>query len=128
MNLPFVQEPDYGDLKAAETNKAPGISDITQAWQEFSRENKMMDSFGLRQSLEYLNMEPLTPQEIMNILYSYEDQNDSYGITEKQFYEVIEGLRLQGVGGGRKRKTRKSRKLRKTKKRKGGKKSRKTRK
>jgi len=128
------------EIDADEEVKAPGSSDVSQAWQDNNIEN-VMSNYGLVQALQDLNMEALTEQAVNDIMRRYEEQNGSYGLTEPEFYEVIEELRSTGVGGGRKRrvrktrkigkkskKSRKSRKLRKTRKGKKVRKGRKTRK
>ena len=130
--------------------RALGSSNVSQAWQDNNIQN-IMNNYGLIQSLQDLNMEELTEDEIRNIMRRYKEQNGSYGLTERQFYEVIEGLKGEApvisgaeapaISGGRKRrvrktrkggkkskKSRKSRKLRKTRKGKKVRKGRKTRK
>jgi hypothetical protein len=117
---------------------APGSSDVSQAWQDNNTQN-IMSNYGLAQAAQDLNIE-ITENAINDIMRRYEQQNGSYGLTEPQFYEVIEELRGVGVGGGRKRKGRKtkkggkkskkgrkSRKIRKTRKGKKARKGRKTR-
>jgi len=123
---------DFGDIQADEDVKATGSSDVAL---------NIMNNYGLVQSLEDLGIEVPDEAAISNIMNRYKEQNGSYGVTEPQFYEVIEELRGVGVGGGRKRRTRKtrkggkkskksrkSRKLRKTRKGKKARKGRKTRK
>jgi hypothetical protein len=110
---------------------APGSSDVSQAWQDNNMQN-MMSNHGLEAALHDLNIE-YNPADIDGIMRRYEEQNDSYGLTEAQFYEVVDDL-TGAVGGGRKRKGRKtrrggkSRKARKTRRGGKGKKSRKGRK
>lgn len=129
---------EFGEIRAEEDIKAPGSSDVSQAWQDNNIQN-IMSNYGLVQSLQDLNMEALTGEAVNNIMRRYEEQNGSYGLTEPQFYEVIDELRGD-VGGGRKRKgrktkkggkkskkSRKSRKIRKTRKGKKARKGRKTR-
>jgi hypothetical protein len=131
---------DFGDIQPDEDVKATGSSDVSQAWQDNNTLN-IMNNYGLVQSLEDLGIEVPDEAAISNIMNRYKEQNGSYGLTEPQFYEVIEELRGVGVGGGRKRrsrktrkggkkskKSRKSRKLRKTRKGKKVRKGRKTRK
>jgi hypothetical protein len=129
------------EIDATQDTIAPGISDISQAWQDNNLQN-MMNNYGLEAALHELNIE-YNPADINGILSRYSEQNGSYGLTEPQFYEVIDELRGAN-GGGRKRKgrktrrdkkkskkgrkTRKGRKGKKTRKGRKGKKSRKTRK
>jgi len=109
---------EFGEIRAEEDTKAPGSDDVSQAWQDNNIEN-IMSNYGLADSLQDLNMEALTAARMKEFMDRYQEQNGSYGLTEPQFYEVIDELR-GGIGGGRKRKGRKTRK--------GGKKSKKSRK
>jgi hypothetical protein len=83
---------------------APGSSDVSQAWQDNNTQN-IMSNYGLAQAAQDLNIE-ITENAINDIMRRYEQQNGSYGLTEPQFYEVIDELK-GAIGGGRKRKGRK---------------------
>ena len=120
--------------------RALGSSDVSQAWQNYNIKNRM-NIHNLRRSLEDLGIAVPGQNAIRNIMNRYEEQNGSSGLTERQFYEVIEELKGEAIGGGKKRrskktrkggkkskKSRKSRKLRKTRKGKKARKGRKTRK
>ena len=123
--------PEVGFLKEIDSDTdvaAPGSSDVSQAWQDNNIQN-MMSNYGLEAALETLNIE-YNPADIDGIMRRYEEQNGSYGLTEPQFYEVIDELRGAN-GGGRKRKGRKTRrggKSKKGRKTKKGRKAKKTRK
>ena len=117
------------EIDADEDIVAPGTSDVSQVWQDNNLQN-MMSNYGLEAALETLNIE-YNPADIDGIIRRYLEQNGSYGLTEQQFYEVIDELKGT-VGGGRKRKGRKTRrggkKSRKGRKTRKGRKGRKTRK